>query len=245
MNIDSRPVMIVASLGVTTSTPSEMKRGSLGIDEPPLAVVLDSAEEARGRLPGTVAPAAEPIAVRRRGMCLEVGSLELVPVHHVGFGLNLSRPVDPGILPERIDDPVERQGRQPAGRIGFPGCGWPGRCRKELERHNMAEDRTVPGPRRSGAAAGIRGGPRMPWAIGSTLQRHRQDSGLAGLEPGLGCPAVGVAIGRDIIVDPDAELDLVLFRVLHRQQQEPVRVPVPGRPLGAARFTLAIPRVGR
>jgi len=44
-------------------------------------------------------------------------------------------------------------------------------------------------------------------------QGHGDGRGLKGLELHLGGPAMDLAIGRRIIVDPDAQLDVMLVRV--------------------------------
>ena len=110
---------------------------TVGIDQPPLAVLLHRAEEPCGLLLGPVSPAAEAVAVGGSGMGLEVGRLELVTVHQVRFGLDLAGPVGPGILAERVDDAVERNRQAPAWPRGPPDDAPPWAGGEDLERHDM------------------------------------------------------------------------------------------------------------
>ena len=71
-------------------------------------------------------------------------------------------------------------------------------------------------------------------------QGHGNGRRLEGLELHLGGPAMDPAIGRGIIVDPDAQLDLMRVRVPQLEKEEPLGAPVP-RPAAGGRKAHAGP----
>ena len=110
-------------------------------------------------------------------MGLEVGGFDLVTVHHVGFGLNLSRPVHPGILPERIDDPVERQCRSQLCGLDLQAARTAGPVQEELERHDVAEVERSLARGVQATAAGMSGQPAHAVDHGVNLAQSDRDEG--------------------------------------------------------------------